>query len=148
MFRELGLASWILMLIYINIGRAEYDFWVPRSAYINALDFASPQDLAAFLANLSRDESAYNKYFEWKKFLDFDKTPPYQGYLCDMCIGLNVEEVTGVVEKRRLESVYEMYNPHQNCYEYDVDHKNIKLGYHLHINDQLSAENNFSKWDF
>ncbi len=66
----------------VVIGRAEYDFWVPRSAYINALDFASPQDLAAFLTKLSTDESAYNQYFEWKKFLDFDKTPPYQGYLC------------------------------------------------------------------
>jgi hypothetical protein len=59
-----------------------------------------------------------------------------------------VEEVTGVVEKRRLESVYKMYNPHQNSYEYDVDHKNIKLGFHLQIMDIFSAENNFSKWDF
>jgi hypothetical protein len=80
--------------------------------------------------------------------LDFDETPPYQGFLGDMCVSLNVEEVTGVVGKRSLESVYEMYNPCQNCYEYDVDHKNIRLGYNLHINDGLSAENNFSKWEY
>jgi hypothetical protein len=135
-------------IVPVVMGKAEYDFWVPRSAYINALDFDSPQELAAFLANLSEDEIAYNKYFEWKKFLNFDKRPPFQGYLCDMCIKLNVEEVTGVVEKKRLESEYKLYNPHQNCYEYDVDHKNIRLGYNLHINDGLSAENNFSKWEY
>ena len=42
------------------------DFMPGDHCYINAADFASPQQLAEYLQHLDRDDQAYAEYFAWK----------------------------------------------------------------------------------
>ena len=130
-------------MIPVVMGKADYSFWMPRSGYINALDYRSPQDVAEFLNGLACDEAAYNGYFEWKRYLRFEDGPPMQSYLCEMCIKLNMEEVAGVVEKKMVGNVSELFGPQQNCYEYSTNHSGIVKGENLNVFDYMSLDNEF-----
>jgi len=130
----------------IVIGKIDFDFWIPRSGYINALDFESPEALAIYLQQLDRDEIAYNKFFEWKEYLRIDKTPPIQSYLCEMCIQLNLEEVAGVVKNKVLTDVVKMYNNNENCWGIDTDHSKIVKGSNLQNLFFMSPETNFDRY--
>lgn len=133
-------------IVPIVIGKIDFDFWIPRSGYINALDFESPEALAIYLQQLDRDEIAYNKFFEWKEYLRIDKTPPIQSYLCEMCIQLNLEEVAGVVKNKVLTDVVKMYNNNENCWGIDTDHSKIVKGSNLQNLFFMSPETNFDRY--
>lgn len=51
-----------------------YLFKIPKSGYINALDFQSPKHLSDYLNYLDSNKTAYNEYFRWKKHVRFDLT--------------------------------------------------------------------------
>ena len=53
----------------IVYGLGNYEKWLPKSAYINALDFQSPRHLTEYLLYLSKNTTAYNSYFKWKKYI-------------------------------------------------------------------------------
>lgn len=77
-------------------GLGNYEKWLPKSAYINALDFASPRLLAEYLLYLSKNPDAYNAYFKWKKFII--RTNNEFKSFCDMCIKLHLEDFYGRVD--------------------------------------------------
>jgi hypothetical protein len=77
-------------------------YYLPKSGFVNALDFEGPAELAQYLIQLSSDKAAYNRFFEWKKYIGHDRNHPVQAFLCEMCIELLLEEVTGVVEPKSL----------------------------------------------
>ena len=62
-------------------------------------DYASPENLAKYLLYLDHNHTAYNSYFEWKKFVNFNSKVPRFSVLCDMCIKLHMERFTGIKKK-------------------------------------------------
>jgi len=68
-------------IIPVVLGDGNYNYYIPKSGFINALDFESPADLATYLVALSNNKETYNKYFEWKKYIGYRKIPVVQAYL-------------------------------------------------------------------
>jgi alpha-1,3-fucosyltransferase len=58
-----------LDIVPVVLGQVGHDAWIPRSGYINAADFAGPEDLGKYLSHLGADKIAYNKFFEWKRYV-------------------------------------------------------------------------------
>ncbi len=87
---------------------------MPKSSYINALDFNTPRDLANHLLYINGNPSKYNAIFKWKKHI---KTVPYSlniSPLCDMCIKLHLEDYYGIERKIR-KNVESDWSINQNC---------------------------------
>ena len=61
-------------IVPIVLGYVDYSKFVPKSSYINALDFSSPLDLMKYLNYLELNSTAYNAYFKWKKFARYTNT--------------------------------------------------------------------------
>lgn len=80
--------------IPVVLGIGNYEKWLPKSAYINALDFQSPRHLSNYLLYLSKNATAYNSYFKWKKYIQFTNNE-YKSF-CDMCIKLHLEDYFGI----------------------------------------------------
>ena len=120
-------------IIPVVMGKLDYNFWIPPSGFINALDYQNAEDLAKYLINLSNDEEAYNKYFDWKRFLRFSERFPIQSYLCEMCIMLNLEETTGVVEQKMVKNMSSLYNFYENCWGFSHMNSGIIKGVNLDI---------------
>ena len=63
------------------------------------LDYKTPKDLANYLLYLDSNVTAYNSYFEWKKYVKFPKRK-YDNCcvteFCDMCIALHLEDYFGI----------------------------------------------------
>lgn len=77
-------------------GGGNYEYYVPKSGFIDVFDFESPRHLAAHLNYLNLNHTAYNEYFKWKQFVKFDRD---NSLICDMCIYLHLEEYFGVAKK-------------------------------------------------
>ena len=66
---------------------------MPKSAFINALDFPVPAELAKYLKYLQQNATAYNSYFAWKQHVTFKE--PVE-LVCSMCIALHLETHFGI----------------------------------------------------
>lgn len=56
----------------VYFGAANIKEHVPRGSVINALDFSTPKELAEHLYKVSKDQTLYEKYHEWRKH-DYDE---------------------------------------------------------------------------
>ena len=115
-------------VIPVVMGYANYSYYLPKSGYINALDFASPKNLADYLMYLAHNKTAYNSYFAWKKFIKIDSRKSIGGYLCEMCIKLQLEENTGIIERKQLKNMKKTFGLFENCLDInllDVKYYNI-----------------------
>ncbi|EDO43404.1 predicted protein, partial [Nematostella vectensis] len=54
--------------IPIVLGGANYSEMVVPGSYINALDFPSVKALAEYIKYLDKNDTAYNEYFQWRKY--------------------------------------------------------------------------------
>lgn len=45
---------------------SEYAALAPHNSYVHVEEFASPEELAAYLRRLDEDDNLYNSYFKWK----------------------------------------------------------------------------------
>lgn len=72
--------------------------YIPKSGFINALDYENPAELAAYLSYLATNQTAYSAYFAWKRYFRVDdpNPAPNHSYLCEMCIKLQLEMHTGL----------------------------------------------------
>ena len=86
---------------------------MPKSGYINILDFKNPKHLAKYLLNLSQDSTAYNSYFKWKKYVKFNSAPMH--IFCNMCIKLHLEDYFGYEEKV-LKDAGDYWNSAKQCH--------------------------------
>jgi alpha-1,3-fucosyltransferase len=105
-------------IIPVVFGAGNYSLYVPRSAYINAMDFETPKHLADYLLNLNQNHTVYNKYFEWKKYIGYRRSNEIVkgGYLCEMCIQLHLEEQTNALKHKELTQLNKTFGMKENCY--------------------------------
>jgi len=123
-------------IIPVVYGAGNYSLYVPKSAYINAMDFETPKHLADYLLNLDRNRTAYNQYFRWKKYINHraQSEQVKGGYLCEMCIQLHLEEQTNFLKRKQLTHLNELFGMKENCYGVKTQvlkHFNFVKGAHL-----------------
>ena len=81
-------------VVPIVLGGGDYEKYVPRSGFINALDFPMPNQMGTYLNYLKSNKTAYNEFFKWKQHVRFQNEPA--NLICSMCIRLNLEAQFGV----------------------------------------------------
>lgn len=87
---------------------------MPKSGYINALDFASPKHLTDYLIYLDKNRTAYNSYFMWKKHVCFLSHEKIRSPICDICIKLNLDEHLGF-QQNIIPNVSTFWDSSSNC---------------------------------
>ena len=75
-------------IVPIVLGGTNYSRDAPPHSYINVLDYKSPRALAAYLRRLSRNETEYLKYFQWKNSY-FQVTNQLKQGCCKLCERVN-----------------------------------------------------------
>ena len=125
-------------IIPVVMGGADYSYYLPKSGYINALDFTSPMELAKYLIYLDGNKEEYNKYFEWKRFLKVG-TPQRNGFLCEMCIQLHLEDKLNFVTSHVYnQSTFDrMYGLKQNCKSMQVKKNLTEKIFNFSSNENL-----------
>jgi alpha-1,3-fucosyltransferase len=121
-------------ILVVAFGGGDYTKYIPENGFIDARDFKTPLSLAKYLKYLDKNKTAYNEYFKWKKYIKVlrkndnlmrlrDEVIPYQmdkivlaGFLCEMCIQLNLERLTSEIKTKRINSLTKMYSMNENCY--------------------------------
>lgn len=116
-------------IVPVVYGLGNYSFYAPKSAFVNALDFKSPKDLADYLIYLDSNPDEYNSYFKWKKYVKMDERKSIgSGYLCEMCIKLHLEENLGIVERKQMRDLKKSHGLFENCLDvsfFDAKYFNI-----------------------
>jgi hypothetical protein len=104
-------------IVPVVLGLGNYSYYIPKSAYINALNFKSPRELGAYLSYLDRNATAYNEFFKWKRFIstEYFTERKLMGFLCEMCIQLHLEEAVGHVKEGRLTDLKRRFGLFENC---------------------------------
>jgi alpha-1,3-fucosyltransferase len=83
-------------IVPVVMGGSDFKLEDPpgSDAVINVRDFASPKELAAYLNKLSKDEAAYNKFFEKKKqYRVLNTHGPLTLGFCALCDWLSSRDV-------------------------------------------------------
>lgn len=114
-----------LNILPVVLSKAEYGYWIPKSGYINALDYESPQKLAKYLNALMENKEEYNKRFRWKQYLKEQEDKVDLGFLCEMCVKLNLEEMNNQIEKKQLNNLKQKFDRNENCMT--LNHKSISF---------------------
>jgi len=70
-FHIIGLNYNIIPIVYG--GGDDYQYYIPKSGFINIKDYKSIKDLSSYLIYLDSNKTAYNSYFEWKKYAKFNQ---------------------------------------------------------------------------
>jgi hypothetical protein len=103
-------------IIPVVLGFGNYSYYVPKSAYIDAMDFKSPEELGEYLAYLSVNKTAYNEFFKWKRNIR-SRWPNVvaNGFFCEMCVQLQLEAATGQVKRKRLTNIRSRFSHKDTC---------------------------------
>ncbi|NXJ71695.1 FUT6 fucosyltransferase, partial [Rostratula benghalensis] len=72
--------------------RENYERFLPPDSFIHVDDFASAGDLARFLRELSEDAERYQRYFQWRKWLQPVSGVGWDLHLCKACHFLQTKE--------------------------------------------------------
>ncbi|RNA06939.1 alpha-(1-3)-fucosyltransferase C-like [Brachionus plicatilis] len=86
-------------IVPVVLGGGDYEHYVPKSGFINAMDFKNPRHLADYLLFVNNNSRLYNSFFAWKKNVVFNQKFPKFAFICNMCIKLHMERFTGIKEK-------------------------------------------------
>lgn len=78
--------------------RKNYENFVPGSSFIHVNDFADSAALAEHLLSLDKDEQAYQRYFDWRKFYTIGTPFAEEKYrflhpICQACRHLSLSNV-------------------------------------------------------
>jgi glycoprotein 3-alpha-L-fucosyltransferase len=61
----------------------DYAAILPPHSFIHVDDFRSPEDLAKYIYALDANDTLYNEYFQWKRYLKI--VNPYPDQWCRLC---------------------------------------------------------------
>ena len=103
-------------IIPVTYGGGPYDRHIPPSGYIDELKFVRPKELADYLLYLDSNKTAYNSYFQWKKFIRFNQNAVTIGTFCEMCIKLNLNYYLGI-QKNVIRDFKKLWGDDENCYQ-------------------------------
>ena len=79
--------NFILENNYLFLGGADYSEIAPPKSYINVEDFSTPSQLADYLQYLVKNQTAYEDYFQWKKYFKVYGTMSDQNRaMCQVCL--------------------------------------------------------------
>jgi alpha-1,3-fucosyltransferase len=101
-------------IIPVVLGGGNYEYYIPRSGYINVLDYSSAQDLAKYLFYLDSNKTAYNSYFKWKKYVKFNTLNYSTNPFCELCTRLHLEEYTGI-KTSIIKDISSLWYKKSNC---------------------------------
>lgn len=79
------------------------------------MDYSSVKKLADYLKYISLNKTAYNSYFQWKKYIKFKSYNSRIQPFCEMCIKLHMESFVGI-EKKELNNVKAYWSKNQCIY--------------------------------
>lgn len=82
-----GLQHYVLPIV-MGARASEYAAVAPHNSYIHVEEFAGPEELAAYLHRLDKDDELYNSYFKWKGTGEFINTY----FFCRVCAMLHASE--------------------------------------------------------
>ena len=102
-------------IIPVVLGGGNYDHFIPKSGYINALNFKTPKKLAKYLKYVSSNATLYNSYFKWKEHVSFYRNRIIFSPLCEMCIQLHLETYFGM-KKKVIHNLDKIWSKKTNCY--------------------------------
>jgi alpha-1,3-fucosyltransferase len=102
-------------IIPVVLGSGNYEHFIPKSGYINALDFKTPKKFANYLKYVSKNPSVFNSYFKWKQHVSFYQNRIIVSPLCEMCIQLHLESYFGI-KKKVIHNISKMWSKKENCY--------------------------------
>ena len=110
---------------------------MPRSGFINAMDFKSPKELAQYMLYLDGNKTAFNSYFKWKKHVTFKEES--EDVFCSMCVHLNMQSHLGV----RTNVLHGLGNywSQQDC-KYPVFNQNSEISYANYSNKTVLPRQN------
>lgn len=97
-------------IIPVVLGAGKYEDYIPKSGFINVLDFKSPKDLAEYLLYLDKNQTAYNSYFNWKRFVNRKHLGIFAAEICEFCIRLHIEDYTKKKKTSRIENIDQYWN--------------------------------------
>jgi alpha-1,3-fucosyltransferase len=101
-------------VVPVVFGGADYERYVPKTGFINALDFESPQALASHLLAVASNKTWYNSFFEWKQYVQFNPDNVNNGIFCELCIKLNL----GVFRQAQSQPISDLdafWSPESDC---------------------------------
>jgi hypothetical protein len=135
-------------IVPIVMGLGNYSFYIPRSAYIDVLDFESIAHLSEYLIYLSENKTAYNEYFKWKKYVksDFFTKKHDNAFLCDMCIQLQMEATTGQIKQKSLTDMSALYETKANCLRGETKNIDVYQVRNMKNNDAVVGYLNPEEW--
>ncbi|XP_015742229.1 alpha-(1,3)-fucosyltransferase 6-like [Coturnix japonica] len=74
--------------------RENYEHFLPPDSFIHVDDFASAEELAQYLKELSRDTERYQRYFQWRKWLKPVLGTGWAVQICKACHFLHRTEAS------------------------------------------------------
>lgn len=83
----------------VVLGGGDYSKYMPKSSFINMLDFSNLEELGMYMNYLSSNKTAYLEYFKARQYLSTVLDNPKHSNFCEMCIRLQLEEFTGIEHK-------------------------------------------------
>ena len=101
-------------IIPVVLGAGIYEDYVPKSGYINVLDYKSPKDLTDYLLYLDKNRTAYNSYFQWKKYAYKKYDGVFAAEICEFCIKAHLDAYTGI-EKKFISNFDQYWNAGVDC---------------------------------
>eukprot|EP00933_Yihiella_yeosuensis_P018462 TRINITY_DN1513_c2_g2_i1.p1 TRINITY_DN1513_c2_g2~~TRINITY_DN1513_c2_g2_i1.p1 ORF type:complete len:390 (+),score=55.68 TRINITY_DN1513_c2_g2_i1:74-1243(+) len=68
-----------------GLSRKDYEALAPSDSFVHTDDFGSIEKLAEYLLKVDKDDTLYNKFFDWQSKLEPKLPKPY----CDLCMELH-----------------------------------------------------------
>ncbi len=82
-------------IIPIVMGSGKYEDYILKFGYIDSLEFAAVKDLTDYLLYLDKNRTAYNSYFQWKRWVYSKYTGMYAAEICEFCVKVHLDSSMG-----------------------------------------------------